>query len=491
MKRKVYISYSRSADSTIIDDLRERAGNENEGWQIEYDKNKLKQGESIQSFMEEITEGDRVLFLLSKQYFSSVYCLHELILTYNKRAADMQPVVVFCEGYSPDKIDDADIVTEWREKAIEAEKEGQRDLSRQCKRFENELSAALAWLLGEFSDSFDGYDRLCICLGSERKKEMEDIFSWLERGYAPRYKHISLAARRSCICSTLKRYRNLSPISGFFTSLLSVRMGENELMIDSSKGDVLSFLSSSLSKEHIGAVVKALAMWFREKKQTFIDSKEIASLEVQTRAVLGTLLLHAVDIAKLHRLTHELNRKGSDACVRLGAGSNKALHQIPVSALKGAQAHFRYDFNPEADDQSRHRISGKHELEMLEKGINVENYIDATQKDKEWMHLCENLYKKMQMTALDQYGGWPSVEGPIDMVEEEIQELSQDIACYFIHFDTHWLESNSNTQKIRHELAKKFPDITQAQSLPDSADNVFLDGLNHRSLLRHIISIYQ
>ena len=69
-KRKIYASYCRKDDAakSVIDALIEKASHA--GCTICYDGNALSLGSSITKFMAELSEADRIVFLLSKRIFN-------------------------------------------------------------------------------------------------------------------------------------------------------------------------------------------------------------------------------------------------------------------------------------------------------------------------------------------------------------------------------------------------------------------------------------
>ena len=132
-KRCVYISYSRRSDYSFIQCLIEKLDQrlslrtlilndgepevsdfpldqetkelhfdqkkeELERWVARYDQNALGYFGSIRAFMEELSEAEKIIVLLSEGYFRSPYCMVELLHIYRKRSANLMPIVVFLGG---------------------------------------------------------------------------------------------------------------------------------------------------------------------------------------------------------------------------------------------------------------------------------------------------------------------------------------------------------------------------------------------------------
>jgi hypothetical protein len=81
---KVFVSYSwrTEKETKIIDELdrlcRQRS------IELIRDENALKHGELIRKFMDELSKGDHVITVFSKQYFESKWCMYELLQIYRR-----------------------------------------------------------------------------------------------------------------------------------------------------------------------------------------------------------------------------------------------------------------------------------------------------------------------------------------------------------------------------------------------------------------------
>ncbi len=173
--KHVYVSYSRRSDYSFIQKLLSVIGNEaclrslvvpkeDQGrmetladnppnnidldqWQLIYDENGLPAFGSIQGFMDELSEGERIIILLSPGYFQSPYCLTELCLNYSKRAHELIPVVAFVDGYQPSQVSIDSLIGYWKKKQTKAEKKNKQAKANCCGEFICLLPKVLAWLL--------------------------------------------------------------------------------------------------------------------------------------------------------------------------------------------------------------------------------------------------------------------------------------------------------------------------------------------------------
>lgn len=80
---RVYVSYSWEADkgTPVVDEIGELLAQH--GLELRRDKEQVKYGDSIKSFMDEIGAADNIVPVLSRQYFHSEFCMYELLHVWN------------------------------------------------------------------------------------------------------------------------------------------------------------------------------------------------------------------------------------------------------------------------------------------------------------------------------------------------------------------------------------------------------------------------
>lgn len=81
---KVFVSYSwrTEKETKIVDDLERLC--QQRAIELIRDNNILKHGESIKSFMDELSKCDHVITVFSKPYFESKWCMYELLRIYQR-----------------------------------------------------------------------------------------------------------------------------------------------------------------------------------------------------------------------------------------------------------------------------------------------------------------------------------------------------------------------------------------------------------------------
>jgi hypothetical protein len=82
--KSVYVSYSRKVDeiTPLVDELGEICVAY--GLDFRIDKNRIKYGDLISSFMDELGNNDDIILIFSLPYFKSRYCMYELLQIWKK-----------------------------------------------------------------------------------------------------------------------------------------------------------------------------------------------------------------------------------------------------------------------------------------------------------------------------------------------------------------------------------------------------------------------
>jgi hypothetical protein len=119
---KVYVSYAWGDDSSeeakqrglVVDRLCESV--QAEGWEVIRDKNVLKLGDLISTFMRTLGQADLVIVVLSAKYMRSIACMTELHSIYRNSRQEKQE---FLNRIIPLVLSDARIST-WRDRAEHA-----------------------------------------------------------------------------------------------------------------------------------------------------------------------------------------------------------------------------------------------------------------------------------------------------------------------------------------------------------------------------------
>ncbi|MGD9827080.1 toll/interleukin-1 receptor domain-containing protein, partial [Desulfobacter sp.] len=194
-KRKIYVSYCRKDGHAkrLIDALIETASDTE--CSICYDETSLQLGESITKFMAKVSEADRIVFLLSQNYFQSRSCMNELLLAYKKRASELQPAVVMLDKFLPGAEQEQKLVTWWQEQSSQnnGEEKDAADLTT-CGENAEAIPVILAWLFGKYNPEFKYRDRLVLVQDDKKNCDQiaDEIIKWLDKEIVPvRYKHLA------------------------------------------------------------------------------------------------------------------------------------------------------------------------------------------------------------------------------------------------------------------------------------------------------------
>lgn len=118
--KAIYISYAWGDDLTEAGRQRgevvERLCDKLNEWghEIVRDKDRLRNGDLVSKFMQDVGRGNRVLVILSEKYLHSPNCMTELFYVYQRSIGDKDE---FLRRVIPVVVDDARSITNWRERA--------------------------------------------------------------------------------------------------------------------------------------------------------------------------------------------------------------------------------------------------------------------------------------------------------------------------------------------------------------------------------------
>ncbi|OQX05928.1 MAG: hypothetical protein BWK73_32325 [Thiothrix lacustris] len=88
------------------------------GLDFRIDKNRLKYGDLISSFMDELGNNDDIILIFSHPYFKSRYCMYELLQIWKKGSFQQRVHPILIDGVHLDNIDfQLDIIQHWNNEA--------------------------------------------------------------------------------------------------------------------------------------------------------------------------------------------------------------------------------------------------------------------------------------------------------------------------------------------------------------------------------------
>ena len=394
--RKAYISYSRRSDYSFIKTLLDVAGAGNQlrsivvesprdpavcpltqdesenidldQWDLIYDEKGLDAFGSIKGFMEELSEGEQVIILLSKGYFQSPYCMTELLSIYHKRAGDLVPIVVFVDGFKPSDLSIDEILAYWEQRRNDLEKEEKDKEAKHAAQVHQYLRPALAWLLGRYDEEHGGWNTLFPVMDAAGGNE--DIARWvlgkISAKRKPRYPYLSAKARCYHAKAAIERILAKNSTKEWFDQLAK-RFSPSPM----SPAEFAARLVEFESADELTEILDCFFEWLEEDLQDVVTDPAASRvrnlLAKDVKDILGWLLLMVMDDVRLNQLIHELNHLESEARQTLN-GENESSFQLIASALAGSAV--RYLFDPEGTP----RVRGENQLDLIEQGADKENY---------------------------------------------------------------------------------------------------------------------
>jgi hypothetical protein len=507
--KKVYISYSRRGDYSFISKLiktadksytlcssipgagkltlsepegAESQGNEFEKWDVVYDENGVDPGESIEGYMDELSEGQNIIFLLSDGYFESPFCMKELLAIYNKRAGEIFPVIVLSKDFSPGNVTIDSVVDHWRNEYHEQHSEGVRNI---CQKFIGGLPLALTWLLGPYNTSLQYYEKRYIA--ETEFDAVKKVFEQLAQKFELRYRIFSLAERDNHLTLELGRIvRQMKKYTDYFEDFKKT--------LDLPQGRALcDALVGVTDPDTLVDVLLNIGIFLKKNTKSTPAPSELVDFCGDIKPLVGWLLLKAVDMQKLTMCVHRLNDQQKDAHIDLSRENDTAFQVLASSLLLTTVGYTLHD----EDGGKKLRAAG--EVRGLEQGASLPNYLTQIQEGK-----TEDIMRGIYGQVYEQYSGEPEA----GCSHPDMQSLKAGIAdilkamkkegypATFLTLDRKFLDGVSKETEFRTEIGGEFPDMTQIIECSRTMEQVekagcyFIEGLESGALQERIKTIY-
>ena len=504
--RKAYISYSRRSDYSFIQTLLDVAGAENQlrsivakphrdpavcpltkdkpenidldQWDLIYDEKGLDAFGSIKGFMEELSEGEQVIILLSKGYFQSPYCMTELLSIYHKRAGDLVPIVAFVDGFSPSDLSIDVILTYWEKRREDLQQAGKGKEARHAGQVLRYLRPALTWLLGRYDEEHGGWNTLFPVM--EAAEGNEDIARWvlgkISAKRKPRYPYLSARVRRYQAKAAIEKILAKNSMKEWF-DLLARRLSPSPV----SPAEFAARLVEFESADELTEILDGFFEWLEEDLQDVVTDPAASHvrklLAKSVKDILGWLLLLVMDDVRLNQLIHELNRLGPEARQML-EGENESSFQLIASALAGSAA--RYLFDPEGTP----RVRGENQLDLIEQGADKENYHRYIEDEDRWMEIKGVLLKGM-VGVRRAHRTDASLNAALSTA------LRRKKGTFLLVDGETW--NTVQCHELLRMLGEKFPELHQIidDDAAETAQAYFRDGVESGAIDQNIFDIYE
>ena len=436
--------------------------------EIIYDENGLVNGRSIRAFMDELSSADRIIILLSADYFRSRFCMVELLSIYEKQPGNI-PVVVFISDYSPDNVKEEALVSFWLQQSKQKLQEKNEDTASLCAKFAAELPCALSWLLGRYDTALEHYVAFRAPLKETDPAVYQVILRELEFDSRSRYAHRGQSEKKVLIHEFVEKVRTSEKFGKYYNVL------ENDLKVGCFPG-LAAYLSELSDKGKLHEVFVNIPVWLKKiADDSPSPSPELKRFAETVKELMGWLLLMAIDERKLNRLVHELNiqNPGHIALCR----ENDSAFQIIVSSLWACPAFF--------DLSEGNILRGKRELVLGEKGILKENYEKSVLNDMEFLSIFHPLYDQMS-SQNTRHGTWESLKNAMQF---DLNSMND----FYLLLEKDWLPSIEREGGLFQEMGKMFPGITLVIPNPETEKTVTtycIDNLNSGTLYQAIFNTY-
>lgn len=351
-------------------------------WDVIHDE-QLTPGSSIRAYMESLIEGEKVIFFLSKEYFESRFCMHELLGVYGKRAEEILPIVVFIDNFSPSNDLEKQCIDYWVKEKKAAE--GNGEIVRKYLQFIDNIPEMLIWLLGAYDKELDYYRILYI--ESTQNNACEKVLETLNKDLNLRYRLPSKNSNRRSVRSKIDKILQIPRLSDPFKLLKNATMDES----DSEPQD---YLTNFTNGQELFDRLFLIDTWLEEVEEQDYESKVTALLASKVKQLSGMLLLFLIDEKSLRRLIFKLNHDGDDGHIVLKEYAGIDF-QIITSALVRANVLFRLK-----QSEKHSQLIGRGELVLREYGISKLNAKAKITQEVEWGILTE-LYHQLHEICLD------------------------------------------------------------------------------------------
>ncbi len=495
---RAYISYSRRADCSFLSTLVDASARQDrpvvlasvavsddgsaeiqsppepasegvdpDDWELIHDEKALEKFGSINGFMETLSEGTRLIVLLSPGYFESPYCLTELLAIYDKRATDLIPIVVFVDGAKPGDIQLDEILKYWRDWGS-----GDPDKQRFAKRVRSRLPAALAWLLGRRDVEKSAWDTFFPVFAAADANAARQVLACLGTAKKPRVGYVSSASKRAHVIADINRVTAKRNVANWFKQLAS--QIPDAAGADNSLGAKLVDFST---EDDLLDRFDQIKDWLDEIIAETESGLETAKLAGAVKEMLGWMLLMVVDDARVHQLTHELNRLDTEARLEIFEENDSSI-QLLASALSNGLVLYR--FMPDESLQ----LQGEGRIDLLDRGADRKQYEKWLAEEENWFTIKTRLFEN----RVGRQRTESALDGAIRVEARTRKGLHLVIG--------ERLRQMAKTKGFLDSMAKKFPEIHQVicREKEDGADLVqsyLRDGFNIGTIDQSIRNIYQ
>ncbi len=413
-----------------------------EQWIVLYDENALKPGGSISTFMEKLSEGYKIIILLSPGYFQSIFCVTELLHIYYKRSHEPLPIVVFVDSYKPTDIKPDELINYWRQERNETENKPEKQ--QLCERFINELPGVLDWLLGEYNEAHENWDILVEVVSTKNPNAAvaKNVLSALETTKKPRFAIVPWQRRARIIKTEITEILNHQ-----FLEELSAKLKTKSAVSQVNGEDCTPFSEGQIDPLRddfcLIACLDAMSEWLKKDVLNHPSSHQRTCLVTLIEELLGWLLLSAVDDRKLRRLIHRLNRGGDTAAISLIADGPSA-YQILVATVAQVPVLYTYEL------RETHCLVGKGQWVLNDAGIDTKNRIKKMENEQDWMQLKNRLLNSVKFA---------SQQTP-DAATGALRAFLRSNKGQYLLFDRKELNEHC-FMEIRDYFGKKHPNLCQ------------------------------
>ena len=438
--------------------------------------------------MDTLVEGDRIILLISEHYFKSRFCMHELDLIYSKRAGDLRPCNVLMGGLDPNPDMEAEVIDYWHQQAGKKDKNNS-DAAKRYRDFAKNFPVLMAWLFGAYDAGLEYRHLLRIQMPDTLEQaSVEKIVALLERtGTRLRYSHFSDLQRKSSIKKKIEKC--LSRGEG---KILRRFLADEHSWEFSRVADKLADLGDAES-------------WIKifQDLIVYLDGLEDKEMKPHAKAracnyaeeFFGLWLIRGVDTQQLHILIHDLNNQ-RDAARKVFNHDEEYCYPILVSALFNIPVYYYYRKESWESSAVRFPLSGKHQLQLGEHGLNPDSYKKSL--EKETLHMSElcPFEEAVRKVDLGEECNSP-LTGTKDERYEDLKLMASGLEGLYMLFSQDVRVSGAKVHTLLTLFGREFPWITQIGTARTSEGGCqkimtyFIKGVNPTTLQRYILKFYK
>ena len=470
-RRKIYVSYCRKDGHAkrLIDALIKTAPGT--GCSICYDETSLQLGESITKFMAKVSEADRIVFLLSQNYFQSRSCMNELLLAYEKQAGKLQPAVMMLDKFLSD-------VEQEQSSQNNRKKKDAVDLTTCCEN-PGAVPVILAWLFGKYNPEFKYRDRLVLVQDDKKNYDQtaEKIIKWLNKETEPvRYNHRAAVGRRGAIRDALRSLLERSDFGPLKKFLIGTGQFSDE------EKDPIHSLASMKNGAVLLASLESITKFLDRIISGDFSFKERFKESIEE--LTGLFLIAAVDDRKLHQLIHELNGCG-DGARNVFSREYTDFYQILVSALFNKSAVYAIEDN---------RVVGEGEIKLIETGMDERAVKKFLEDEAGYMTIFEPLTAKVLKIKRRGKLSNPLV-GDDEKKRQRINKIMAELGKFYIAVEKDKMNRDFGGETVFNKIGKQFPALVQIltdEQKPEKILELFIPGFEEleTEIQDEIITIY-